>query len=444
VGVGTDWEGDTIVVNNGFGGGLYAVPANGGAERQIVKANPSKEERAIVWPDILPGGETVIATAWNVGSWDTAKIMAYSMKDGSSKLLIDGGSYARYSPTGHLLFLRGGNVMAAPFDPRTLKVGAATVVLPGVAYSTGEGSAQFAVSRNGNLVFVPGGPSEPMDELVWMTRDGKVSPVVPTRRRYGTVSIAPDMHSAAVTIESSTYDIWLLDLERDSLTRVSYGGDDADAMWTPDGNRLVWESSRTGPYTLFWRASDNSTPEEQLVRSEASMHFPAFTPDGSRMFYTRVGKTPDIYVLPLTTRKPEPVAATDFPEGQPAVSPDGRWLAYTSAESGRAEVYITSLPTPAAKWQVSIDGGERPKWMPDGTELVFDSGSKWFLAPIEFAARPRPGRPRMIFEGDYDPSYDVSRDGRIALIKNGPKPTTGQINVVLNWGEELKRRVPTR
>ena len=445
VGLGADWEGETIVVNYRFGGGLYAIPANGGADRQIVKPNPSKEERAIVWPDLLPGGETVIATAWNVGSWDTAKIIAYSMKDGASKVLVDGGAYGRYSPTGHLLFLRGGNLMAASFDPKSLQVGPASVVLAGVAHSISDGCAYAAVSAAGHLVFAPGGPSEPMNELVWMTREGKSTPIVPTRRRYGSVSLAPDMRTAAVTIEDATYDIWQLDLERDSLTRLSYGGDDSDASWTPDGNRVVWESSRTGTYSFFWRAADNSSPEELLIQqSEAAMHFPSFTPDGSHLVYTSVDKTPDIWMIEVATKKARPLIATEFMEGQTSVSPDGRWLAYASNESGRGEVYVTSFPKPGARWQVSIDGGERPQWMPDGKEIVFRNDTKWLVVPIETGSRPRPGKPRLMFEGDYTDDYDIARDGRIAAIRNGPKATAAQLHVILNWGEELKRRVPTR
>jgi eukaryotic-like serine/threonine-protein kinase len=442
VGMGMWWEAGQIVSNKSFGGGLVVVPEGGGAERQVVKANPSKDARAVVWPQLLPGGETVIATVWNVGSWDTAKIVAYSTKDGSSKVLIDGGSYARYTESGHLLFLRAGALMAAAFDPKSLRVGTPVVVLRGIAHSSADGDAQFAISRSGDLAYVPGGETRPVSELVWIDRDGKTVPIVPTKRHYGSVAISPDGRSAAVTIEESTYNIWQLDLERDSMTRVSSGGDDIDAIWTPDGNRIIWASSRSGPYTLFWRASDNSSAEEPLHGKDANVFSPALAPDGRTLLFAEIRKSADIWMMPLDTRKPQLLLGNDFHENFPAVSPDGRWLAYASMESGRPEVYLTAFPKPAGTWQVSVSGGINPRWMPNGREIVYTWEGKWYIVPIETEPRPRPGKPRLLFEGDYDDEYDIARDGRIAVIRNSAPATAREINVVLNFGEELKRRVP--
>ena len=444
-GLGIAWYGDTIVVNKSFSGGLVAIPSSGGPERQIVKGSRERRENAIVWPHVLPGGEHVIATVWGAGAWDTARIAVYPMSGtGAPKVLIEGGYFATYSPTGHLLFMRGGNLMAAAFDPETLAVTSAPVlVVAGVAHGPADGDASYAVSRNGHLVYTPGGQAQPNDQLVWIDGAGNASPMVPSLRRYGSVDISPDGRTAAVTIEEATYDIWQLDLERDSLTRISYGGDDWHAVWTPDGQRVVWSSSRTGAYNLYWRAADNSTPEERLVPSDKYQFGAAFTPDGRQMLYAQVGQKSDLWIVPLDTRKARPLIATEFSEAHPAISPDGRWLAYYSDRSGRGEVYLTSFPNPGGSWQVSTDGGSVPNWMPDGKSLVYvrESDDKFFIVPIETDSRPRPGKPRLLFEGSYDSDYSVARDGRIAVVKEGPKPTATQFNVVLNWGEELKRRV---
>ena len=444
-GLGLDWQGDTIVLNRNFSGGLAAIPAGGGEPRLIVRGDPAKKEQAVVWPEILPGGKYVLATAWSNEAWDSARIVAYPMAGGGpSKVLVQGGHFARYSPTGHLLFMRGGNLMAVAFDPETLTVGGTPIpIINGVAYGTGDGEGHFAISDAGHLIYATGGDMHPNHTLVWIDRDGKSSPIVPTPRRYGSVDISPDLRTAAVTIEESTYDIWQLDIERDSLTRVSHGGDDNEAVWSADGNRLIWASSRSGSYNLYWRDVDNRSPEERIVPSDKHQFAPHMTPDGKYLLYAQDEKTMDIWQAPVDTRKPEPLIATGFEEFGPVVSPDGRWLAYASDQSGRPEVFITSFPKPSGNWPVSINGGGSPRWMPDGREIVYEKDDKYFVVPVDTSGtRPRPGKPRVLFEGRYDNEYSIARDGRIAIIHQGEQPSATQFTFVMNWAEELKRRVP--
>ena len=442
-GLGLDWHGDTIVANKSFSGGLIAVPAGGGQVRQIVKSNPAKKENAVVWPDVLPDGKHVIATVWSVGAWDTARIIAYSMSDGSSQVLIDGGYFARYSSTGHLLFMRGNTLNAVAFDPETLAVGSSpSAVVNGIAHGTADGEGHFAVSDAGHLVYASGGATQPNDQLLWIDRNGNQAPMVPSVRRYGSIDVSPDGRTAAVTIEDATFDIWQLDLERDSLTRVSHGGDDLEAVWTADGSRLIWTSSRSGAYNLHWRAADNSSGEERIAPSDHHQFGPSVTGDGKYLLFGQSGKKMDIWLMPFETRKPQPLIATEFNDAKPVVSPDGRWLAYVSDQSGRSEVYITSFPRPAGNWPVSVDGGNAPRWMPDSTAIVYEKGNKYFSVPIEAGPRPRAGKPRLLFQGPHDDEYCIARDGRIAIIKEGPRATATQFTIVMNWAEELKRRVP--
>lgn len=445
-GLGLDWHDNTIVFNRAFSGGLLAVPADGGTPRQIVKNDPAKKENAIVWPDVLPGGKHVIATVWNIGAWDNARIIAYSMTDGSSKVLIDGGSFARYSSTGHLLFMRGDTLMAVAFDPETLTVaGTPAAVVDGISHGTADGDAHFAVSEAGHLAYAPGTGQKANDQLLWIDLDGKTTPMVPSIRRYGSVDISPDGRTAAVTIEESTYDIWQLDLDRDSLTRVSHGGDDLEAVWTADGNGLIWVSSRSGAYNLYWRSADNSTPEVRLAPSEGHQWGASVTGDGKYVVYGEAGKKKmDLWMMPLDTRKPQVLLATDFNEVSPVVSPDGRWLAYGSDQSGRGEIYVTSFPKPSGSTQVSTEGGSSPRWMPDSRAIVYEIDRKFFIVPIESGPRPRAGRPRLLFEGPYDDEFSITGDGRFAIVKEGPHPTATQFIVVLNWAEELKQRLPAR
>jgi serine/threonine protein kinase/Tol biopolymer transport system component len=444
-GLGISWVGDTIFFTRAFTGGLWAVPAAGGKPRQIVKTNVEKRQRAIVWPDALPGGETLLATVWNAGSWDEAQIVAFDVASGTSRPVLDGGSFARYSPTGHLLFLRGGNLMATTFDVKTLKAGAnAVAVVNGISHGSADGEAHYAISPAGHLAYVSGGDSEPLATLVWLDSSGRQQPIVPTPRRYGSVGLAPDGRSAAVTIQGATYDIWMLDFERDALSRISHGGDDSDAVITPDGERVIWTSSRSGEYNLFWRRLDGRGGEEPLIKVPTYQELPGLSPDGRTLTYTQYGSKMDLWMMSLDTRKARPLIATEFHESGAVISPDGRWLAYTSDESREPEVYLTSFPDATGKWQVSTDGGFAPRWMPNGREIVYLKGRQLFIVPIELTPRPRAGKPRLLVQGNFDDEYSVARDGRIALARWEERPTTHDVTLVLNWFEDLEGRVPTK
>ncbi len=444
-GLGLSWFGDTIYATRGFAGGVWAIPANGGESSLVAKADPAKQLRAITWPEMLPNGKTLLTTVWNVGSWDSASIVAFSLTDGASRVILQNGSFARYSPTGHLLFMRGGNLMAVTFDAETLETGSnAVAFIPGVSHGSADGEAQFAISAAGHLIYATGGDSEPLSKLVWTDQAGRQEPIVATKRLYGSLSLAADARSAVVTIESSTYDMWSLDFERDTLTRVSHGGDDSEGVITRDGSRVVWPSSRFGPYNLFTRPMDGSGAEERLTHSKTNQGHLALTPDGRDVLYVETGRGGDLWMMSLTTKKAQPLLTTQFNEITPAISPDGRWLAYSSDESGEFEVYITAYPKPGGKWQVSTDGGAMPRWMPDGRGIVYRDENKVLIAPMELMPRPRAGKPRVIVEGDYDAEYDIGPDGRIGLILSDGRRTATEFNFVLNFAEELKRRVPVR
>lgn len=444
-GLGLDWEGDTIYMTRAFADGLWAVPASGGEAHRIANIDPASQQRAIVWPDAIPGTNVVLATAWNAGAWDTARILAYPTDRGEPKVVIEGASFARYSPTGHLLFMRGGHLMAVPFDAKTLEAGRnAVAVVNRVAHGSADGEAHFAISPAGHLVYASGGDVEPQFDLVWLDQQGRRTKMVPTPRRYGSVSLVPGEQAAIVTLEGSTYDVWQLDLERDSLTRISHGGDDADGVVTSDGARVIWVSSRSGPYNLYWRPLDNSAPEEALKPSEHSQFVPTVVPGGTSIVYGEFGsgKRSDIWEMSLETRSTQPLITGDFAELAPAVSPDRQWLAFTSDESGRAEVYVTTYPQPGGKWQISTSGGGSPRWMPDGRSIVYGTTGQVLVASFETTPRPRAGNPRVIATGPFDDDYDIAPDGRIAVIEGDPHVTANEFHVVLNWATQLTSQVP--
>jgi Tol biopolymer transport system component len=256
-----------------------------------------------------------------------------------------------------------------------------------------------------------------------------------------------------ITAESESQ-IWLYDLSRETLTRFTFEGNyNPLPVWTPDGKRIAFESNKEGPLNIFWQLADGGGGLERLTTSEYLNAPHSWSPDGKLLAFIEVNPSTqrDIWVLRLGDRKAEPLLRTRFDETSPRFSPDGRWLAYISDESGRYEVYVQPYPGPGGKWQISTEGGTEPVWNRNGRELFYRSGDK--VMAMDIATQPNfaAGTPRMLFEGPYESppvpnaNYDVSPDGqRFLMLKPTEQAETAptQINVVLNWFEELKQKVP--
>jgi Tol biopolymer transport system component len=255
----------------------------------------------------------------------------------------------------------------------------------------------------------------------------------------------------AVTLEG---DIWVYDVTRDTLTRLTFDGSNDLPRWTPDGKRIVFRSVRGQTFNLFWKPADGSGREERLMSMDHAI-FPAWwSPDGKLLAYVDNNSSTqrDLWVLPLEgDRKPRPLIRTPFNESAPVFSPDGRWLAYVSDESGRFEIYVQPYPGPGGKWQISTDGGTEPLWARNG-ELFYRDDSKMMV--VETTTQPSftASKPRVLFDGPYEKTtgtlafYDASADGQRFLMLKPSESDQGatQINVVLNWFEELKRKVPVK
>jgi len=450
-GIGTRWFGDSIYFVRAFTGGIWSVPQEGGTPRQLVKADPAKGARAVVWPDVLPGGKTILVTVWNNGSWDDAKIVAYPIAGGEPKVVVDGGTCSRYVPTGHLLFERGGALYAVAFDAKNVRVTSAPVpVLDGLASGVTNGEAHYSVSDNGTLVYVPGGVREDKRSLLWVDRRGNEQLVAPTQRAYASPAISPDGRTVALTLETATFDVWQLDIERDSLSRVSFGGDDSGPVWTPDGTRLIYSSSRSGHNNLYWAASDNSSGEQRLTAGDRDQYPNMVSPDGRGVGVTeRAGEENgnDIVFVPLSgDHKPQTVVSSRFNEEDAQFSPDGVWMVYTSTESGKREAYLRPFPVPGGKWQISVGGADGGVFAHNGREIIYRNGPKFFTVPVETRPVVRIGKPQLLFEKQHhEGGWDLSKDDqRLMLVRDETPPTTNQLQIVLNWFDELVRRVPPR
>ena len=451
--LGIQWFGGYIYYVRGFSLGVWRVPEDGGTPQLVLKPEPEKGARALVWPQMLPDGKNILVTVWNNGAWETAKIVAYPIGGGEPKTIIDGGTCARYVPSGHLLYGSRGSLYAVPFDPVALRTtGSAVPVVNGVASGSLNGEVHYTVSDNGTLVYAPGGILEDKRSLLWIDRHGKEQPVVATKRPYSSPRISPDGRTIAVTLETATFDIWQLDIERDTMTRVSFGGDDSRPVWTPDGRRIIWSSTRGGHDNLYWAAADNSGAEERLTSSSNDQFSDEASPDGKFVAMTEEAPNrTDIALVALSgDHKTESfLTSPRFNEKGLTFSPDGKWIAYISDESGHDEAYLRPFASQGGKWQISTTGANECRWTRNAHELTFRSGTKLYSVSVETTPAVRIGKPQFIYE---DPTrsgpwkiWDFSLDNqRILWVKSETPPTAPELQIVLNWFPELKQRAPKR
>ncbi len=435
---------------------LRQVSDAGGTPQALTRLEKGETDHG--WPEFLPGDKAVLfAAATTGGNWTNAQVAVQSLGAGERQNLIQGGMYPRYAPSGHLIYAQGGSLMAVPFDSnRRMVTGAAVPVAEGILQSQSTGAAQYSLSATGSLVYVPGGVQATQLRLVWVSRNGAERPLAAPVHLYRNPRLSPDGRRVAVGIEEQEEQVWLYDLSQETLTRLTFeGNENIYPVWTPDGKRIAFKSNKEGPGNLFWQLADGSGGLERLTTS-AYPNFPSsWSPDGQLLAFIKVNPTTgsDLWVLRMSDRKAQPFLRTPFNEAVPRFSPDGRWLAYISDESGRYEIYVQPYPGPGGKWQISTEGGTEPVWNPNGRELFYRSGDK--MMAVDIATQPSFtfGKPRMLFEGQYQLSrvpavnYDVSPDGqRFLMIKASEQAQAAvtQINVVLNWFEELKRRVPAK
>jgi serine/threonine-protein kinase len=450
----------TIVFSAGAGAGgvaLYRVSSVGGEPELLATPDLDQGEDRYFAPRILPDGENVLFSI-RYPAAASYQIAVLSLETKEQKNLLANGRQAHYLPTGHLVYELSatGNLVAVPFDLARLEVtGEPVPIVEGVRQTRGD-RVDYSVSQEGTLVYVPG-QTVAENTLVWVDREGRETLVTKGERAYTTPRISPDGKRIALAFfeDDGNRNIWIYDIERDSFSRATFeGSDNAPVIWTPDGNWITFQSNRDGPDNLYHKAADGSGPAERLTTSEVTHNATSWTPDGKVLAFYTLGTDPrQIWLLPMEgERKPQLLMSSDACCVR--FSPDGHWLAYVSSETGRKHVYVRPYPEARGKWLVSgEEGGGEPLWSHDGTELFYRSGPQ-MERMMAVSVRTEPTfsaeTPRVLFEGSYkisasvpgdNPYYDIFPDGqRFLMIKE--EQVAGQINVVLNWFEELKRLVP--
>jgi len=436
---------DTIYYNKTFSSGLYAVPAGGGQPKQVTKPGSTPEDRAHVWPNVLPGGNDLVFTAWTGRSFNEARIEALSLKSGKRKVLIEGGTGARYLSSGRLAYTRNGTMFVVGFDPKRLEVkGTPVPVLDGVNTGASNGDADFSVSNDGTLAFQPGTFSSFQRNLVWMDRSGKATNVTPEVKPYGYPSASSDGKQIALTLEGSSYDIWVYDVARDTFTKASFGGDDYRPHLASDGKMLGYDSSKSGHQQIYVKHGIAQGDETALTDGPEDKEFCGFTPDGREVIFARQNKDTgwDLYAAAVDgDHKPRPLVVAPFNQRGARISPDGKWLAYVSDESGQHEIFVQAVNDASIRAQVSSEGGDEPRWAPSSNELVFLSKHRVMVVKFSPEGGLNPGKPTFLFEYTRGWSgFDVAADGRLLVARDADSNGSGsQINVVLHWFDELKR-----
>ncbi len=465
-GGGGTWNRDDVILfspAHAGEGGLVRVPAGGGTPVPVTALDAAQGETNHLWPQFLPDGRHYL---YIVGARDHGGLYAGSLESKERTLLIDrkllDDEYGRveYTAPGYLLFVRDRALVAQSFDATRLALAGDVVQVADRVLQEGPGSSAFSASTNGVLAFW-GGAVPPDSQLTWIDRAGTSAGTVGSASGYLAIALSPDERTVAVTRFEPNEQVrptalWLIDAQRSATTKFSFGTGADHPTWSRDGASIAFSSPRGGPPSLFRKSSDNVGPDELLFQAPVSTLPTDWSADGRVLVYQALASSTrwDLWLLPTEgARTPEPFLRTPFNETAARVSPDGRWLAYVSDETGRAEVYLTGFPTARGKWSMSTHGGSAPEWRRDGKELFYVATDRKLMAvPLEFVnerTTPAAGPPAALFEmprlppwalGYREWHYAPAADGqrfltRVSAGDNSVPPAT----VVVNWATGIRK-----
>jgi len=459
---GANWgRNNSIVFSDGDETGLSRVSAEGGKPETLTTPDQKRDEPSHRLPSWLPNGKAVLFTVMKYVFDPKPSLALLRLDTGEWHVLFEDAADARYVPTGHLVFLRQGTLMAARFDPAKLEVIGQPVALVenvmqafGVTYYHHSGAGQLGISDTGSLIYAPGGvPPPPSLSLVWVDQRGIEQPAAALQFSFSAPRLSPDGQRVAYPTAGREFQVYVYDLGRGTNSRLTGEGWAFYAIWTPDGKRLLFSWGKSRADSLFWQPYDGSSPMERLTTSEYGQRPGSWSSDGKTLAFVDIHPDTgsDIALLDVGSGRVTPFLNSQFEEWYPEFSPDGRWMAYTSDESNRQEVYVRPFPGPGLKQQVSGEGGSEPLWARNGKQLFYRREDQVWVVDVRTDGGLTTGKPRFLFEkpgyGRTYPirSWDLSLDGQRFLMtkreNRKPTPVTEMI-LVQNWFEDLKRLVP--
>jgi serine/threonine-protein kinase len=430
----TGWaaDGRLIVTAVRAGVGVMAIPAAGGRPEELVKAASAEVIRTAT---MLPDGNALL---FSVNSINRDVVVQTPGAD-DRRVVVENASLPRYLHSGHILFSRDNSWFVIPFDSRKLRATGAPVPLP-----PPEGSAPLlAVDDFGAAVSLPTNAFVHRSQLLLVDRQGRTLETLKISEPFTQVRAAPDGKSLLLAHQAEG-DVFTYDLKRGIQTRMTFEpGENETPVWSPDGKRFAWASVRGKPERhIMIRNADGSGAEQILWRTEKHVHVDDWSPDGKYIVATRSGTDAEFLILSADKPgEPKPLLQSPFVKQHMAISPDGLWLAYSSRESNRDEIYVRPWPGPGGKWQVSAAGGTRPRWSRNGKELFYNSGNAMLAVPVESGREFSTGKPLVLFQKPFG-DFDVLPDGRFVLFDAPPVFGYAELNVVTNWFDELKRIAP--
>jgi serine/threonine-protein kinase len=467
---GASWHPDGSIIvnlNPAAGTGLTRVSAAGGTPQALTKPaeNGDGSHR---WPQILPGDQAVLFTSGGLlANYQKTNIEVLSLRTGQRKIVQHDGHFGRYLPSGHLVYVHEGTLFAVPFDIDRLEAGGTPVpVLEDVADSLG-GAAQFDFARNGTFVYLAGKSSVFNWPIVWLDSSGKTQDLVTAPVALGYPRFSPDGRRLAFVTGVGGFNIQVYDLARGTMTQLTFAS--LSPVWTPDGKHIAFLTQNSSGFHIQWIRADGAGEAQTLLESKAEVRAYSFSPDGRRLAFTEAATETnyDLWTLPLDTTdpehpkpgKPELFLRTPASEFEPAFSPDGRWMAYTSNQSGSYEVYVRPFSAgEGGRWLISAGGGLHPIWSRNGRGLFYETPDNRIMVATYSVNGDSfvPDRPRLwsasrIFDPAAGPlvwNLDLAPDGKLFAVFRRPDSTgeqRGSVHVTFleNFFDYLKRRVPT-
>ena len=441
--------GDDLYIGKGMNGGISTIQAGSNNAEPLIQPDTSLGEVSLRHPSFVPEANALLFTIkyGSTATFDEADIGVLDLETGRRKKVLTGGTQARYIPTGHIVYLRGGSFFVVPFDESSLEVtGAPKELFPGGMMLAESGTGNFDVANDGTLVYAPGGPAPLQRQTIeWLTTLGKTIPLLATPRGYSVARVSPDGSRLAIQINAANNDIWIYDIMRETLNRLTFGGgNNGGPIWRPDGKMVAYY----GPAGLLSRRADGSG-ETRLIRAIDRNTGSAwgFSPDGKYLVYSRRGDVNwGLWALPMDDPQAEfPVVQTPFAEFNAKISPDGKLIAYMSTESGTAVTYAAPFPRGEGRWRISKGQSKGNWWSRDGKDIYYiGDDNKLYAVPIQAGRSIDPGSPRLITDHTplglsnlWDFDLDPARM-RWLVIRAAPnEELPSYVNVIAGWFNEL-------